>query len=56
VPAPLTPPAPDRDQYLAAHRRAALRRAHRRQSSARLAAMLAAADAGTGRRAAPLDG
>ena len=52
MPAPLTPPVvDDRDLYLAASRRAALRRAHRRQSSARLAAMLAAADAGTGRRA-----
>ncbi|WP_158548546.1 hypothetical protein [Blastococcus sp. TF02A-26] len=44
MPAPLTPPVlDDRDAYLAASRRAALRRAHRRQSSARLAAMLAAA-------------
>ncbi|WP_409330661.1 hypothetical protein [Trujillonella humicola] len=43
-----TPPVPNRDLVLAAHRRPALRRAHRRQSSARLAAMLAAA--GTGRR------
>ena len=43
MPAPLTLPVPDRDQYLAASRRAALRRVHRRQSSARMAAMLAAA-------------
>ena len=43
MPAPLTPPVPDRDLSLAASRRAALRRAHRRQSSARMAAMLAAA-------------
>ncbi|SEO95353.1 hypothetical protein [Trujillonella endophytica] len=44
--APVVTASPDRDLLLAAHRRAALRRAHRRQSSARLAAMLTAAGAG----------
>jgi len=50
MPAPLTTPVTDdRDLYLAASRRAALRRVHRRQSSARMAAMLAAATPRAGR-------
>jgi hypothetical protein len=39
-------PMPDRDTLLAAHRRAALRRARRLNAGVRAAAMLAAAEAG----------
>ena len=50
MPAPLAPPATDdRDHSLAASRRAALRRVYRRQSSARMTAMLAAAAPRSGR-------
>jgi hypothetical protein len=42
------PVAPDRDLVLAARRRAALRRAQRQRSAARVAAMLVAAGPGPG--------
>ncbi len=42
-------PVPDPDVVLAARRRAALRRAHRQRSAARLTAMLVAAGPGAGR-------